>query len=974
SSSKNSAIVTNKVGPANNKKDKLKVDILVDDDPAKLEKQVKALQLILKNEKDRGKKINLYLRLSYLHVSIAKKYSVKRIAGEKISIAEKRHLDEADKIIAFLLKNIENNNKALSTLYNIKGLVSYELDKVSETVENFLKSIELNPSNNQAEVMALFVGEYYFDQEKYEEAIKYYQLFYKRMNLNQKSLSDYKVAWSYLNLKELDKAEHQFMKVIKENLDSGTTEDAYKDLAFILTQNQDEVGLITKVNLFTNSNEIKSKLYYFCLLFYLQSSKDKTRESLFKEVLHLQKDYYEQLKILALKVSFEKRDIPTLGMNQALEKVDAKLNSAKSDIREKFLKNDSKLLEDESEYNIRTHIDAYSGKLKTEQNLSKKQISDVLIKLIGTHLRWFPESKKKNILYNLWIDTCVDIKNTVCLFDLENNFKKDLKNSDAKEYLRKLQIELLAMYDQAYELDKVKHHASFVARLKQYIDLFPNDPISAKSRKRLFGVYFSVKNYKEALPLIEEVYKAEANAENAQKLLLCLFELGEYDKILADNVYTKYDNSEILDIKREASLKSAMQNADKGNFDKYENDIKIYLSTNPSEEKSKVIYVDYFKKLLELQFYDKFKLEWEKLATGFKTKPEFNGVKGLFFDKTLNDGNFLKMESLWSYGSDKGLNEKIFINKLVHNVSLVDPDFQVLSAMSSEKKMYILTVLNYFNPDMVYTYLKAIPSPTKEEKRMQLTSLLLKSNLSEAQFDEQEIKSIKEIVPENYLKDSEIKVEKELRNVVFPSKKMKPKVYESYVVNNVDNIKYLRVRVLKSLKTALPVQKIRVLKNMSDIELKMAQSIKDSPVPEGLSEAQLKEYQTGLETMAADYEKQSQDFLAAKQELENALLKQKEDEKNKIFPIVSEEKWSVAQSDSYVKIKDIYNKVSAKAALVFLDNIRASKKITVEEYYNMKIWILLKTKPSETLRKLIFEELIAANQAVMIEKWKGLSK
>lgn len=66
------------------KKETLTSTELSNDDPSKLEKQIKAIQLILRNEKDRNKKINLYLRLSYLHVSIAKKYGVKRIKGEKV--------------------------------------------------------------------------------------------------------------------------------------------------------------------------------------------------------------------------------------------------------------------------------------------------------------------------------------------------------------------------------------------------------------------------------------------------------------------------------------------------------------------------------------------------------------------------------------------------------------------------------------------------------------------------------------------------------------------------------------------------------------------------------------------------------------------------------------------------------------------------------------------------------------------------
>lgn len=957
-----------------NKKEKLKVDMLIDEDPTKLEKQVKALQLILKNEKDRTKKINLYLRLSYIHVSIAKKYGIKRLTGEKLNPNEKKHLDEANKIISFLLKNIENNNKALSTLYNIKGLVSYELEKVDETIQNFLKSIELNPKNPQAEVMSIFIGEYYFDQEKYNDAIKYYQLFYKRMNNSQKALADYKVAWSYLNLKEIDKAELQFVKIIREELDKGTTEDSYKDLAFILTQDKDEQTIIAKVNAFTKSPELMGKLYYYCLLFYLQSSKDQPRDRLFKEVLAIQKDMHEQLKVLALKVSFEKRDIPTKGMVAALDNFAVKIKGANPEAREKFFKSDAYQLEEDSEFNIRIHVDAYTGKLKSEENMPKNLLGELAVKQIKIHLDWFPGSKKKNILYHLWIDTCVDLKNSNCLFELETRFKAEKSTPEAFEFLKKIQIELLALYDSAYEKDHQKHQVAFIGRLKQFIEQFPNDPIALKSKKRLFGIYFSSKNFTEALPLAEQVFKLEKNNESAQKILLSLFELGKYDVILTDPVYNTFVSPEIMEIKREASLKSAMINAGKGNFENYETDIRAYLNTKPSDEKAMVVYIDYFKKLIEMNQFQKLDQEWKKLPKEMQDKKNFYPIKSSYFDKVLGEGDFYKTTSFWNYTTDKNLNEKIIINKIAMNYKLTTQDITFFIQMDNDKKNYLFNILNYVYPAETIEILKSFKTLTDSEKKILLSALLLKAGTLKMTFDPNDIKDIKNIVPEKFSKDTDLKIEKDIKNVVFPNSKMKPKVYESYVVNNVDNIKFLRNRVLKSLKTATQVQKIRVLGLMAELESKMAQSIKDSPVPEGLDEAQLKEYKTGLEEMAKDYETQGQSFSTAKLEIESQIKKQADDEEAAILPLIKLDDWSVSKNDTFAKLNQIFDTVSAKAAIIFIDNLMFSKKIQMEEYYSYKAWIILKLGASESLRKFYHDELVEAGQVALIEKWKGLKK
>ncbi|MCB0370364.1 MAG: hypothetical protein KDD45_13305, partial [Bdellovibrionales bacterium] len=241
-------------------------------------------------------------------------------------------------------------------------------------------------------------------------------------------------------------------------------------------------------------------------------------------------------------------------------------------------------------------------------------------------------------------------------------------------------------------------------------------------------------------------------------------------------------------------------------------------------------------------------------------------------------------------------------------------------------------------------------------------------------FNDNEIKQIKSIVPEKFEKDETLSIESKFKNVVFPNSKMKAKTYETYVVNNVDNIKFLRTRVLKSLKKATQKQKSRILTQMADVELKMAQSIKDSPPPDGLNEAQLLEYKNGLNDMAKEYEKQAQDFTTAKQEVDASLKKQADDEAESILPVISEDDWSLSKNENFDKVSEIFNKISVKAAMIFIDNLMFNKKIETSEYYNLKTWIILKLRPSESLRKLYHDELLQANQNEVIIKWKGLKK
>lgn len=954
------------------KKEALTSNELINEDPSKLEKQIKAIQLILRNEKDRSKKINLYLRLSYLHVSIAKKYGVRRIKGEKISAVEAKHLDEAEKILSFLLKNVENNKRMLSTLYNIKGLVSYEMDQPEKTVENFLKSIELNPKNSQAEVMSIFIGEYYFEIEKYDEAIKFYLMFYPRMNKTQKALSDYKIAWSLLNKKEIDKAELQFIKIIKEQNDKGIAEDSFKDLSFILTQNKDEAALINKVNGFLTHPGLKGRLYYYCLLFYLQNSKGEPKDLLFKEVLSIQKDPLEILKIMSLKVSFEKKDIPSPNMVTAVFNLDKKLNTVKKETKDLFFKNDAFQLEEDSEFNIRTHIDAYAGRLKTEEVISKTQLGEQAVKLISIHMSWFPLSKKRVLLNHLWIDTCVDLKNSQCLFNLETRFKNEKETAEAKEFLKKIQIEILALYDEAYEKDKVKHLPAFVGRLKLFIQSFPNDPLAVKSQKRLFGILFNDKKYAEALPLGEAIFSFEKTTENAQKILLIFFELQKYAEVQSHPVYSQFSSPEITEIKREASLKSAMLNSNSGNFQNYENDIKAYLRTSPSEDKATVVYVDYFKKLIELNQFEKLDQEWKVLSNNIKAKPAMNAIRSAFFDQTLNSGTLYLFPAFWYFIADKNLNYQVLINRTMQNQKLTTADLAELEKQDLDKRIYLLNLFSFTDSEMVYSYLSTRPKLSNEEKRLAYSALLLASKQLTPIFKPEQVKAFKEMVPELSFEDKEVPIEKNIKNVIFPNPKMNPKTYESYVVNNVDNVKFLRNKVLKAVSSGSSRQKIRLLDKMTEVETKMAESIKNSPSPAGLSPAQVTEYQAGLNEMAKEYDTQAENFKKAKIEVETKLNKDIEDTKNRLLPLKTAESWSVSQNENFAKLKAIYDKLSLKASIIFLDNLLSNKKIEIGEYYSLKTWILFKFGMSDAHRMLYRAELESAGQQALIDKWKAL--
>lgn len=957
----------------NAKANRARLDLTLKDDPKKLETQIKAMNLIIKTEPDRKKKIDLYLRKSYLHVSVAKMFGLSREKTTGVSTQEKFHLDEADKILNFLMKNIKNDKEALGSIYNIMGLVEYEKDQAGKAVEFFKKSIELNSKSAQSETMALFIAEYYFDEDQYEEAIKFYRLLYKQMNPYQRALSDYKVAWCNINLKRYDLAEQGFIQIVKENLDKGIVEDSYKDFAFIVTREKDERLVLERARSAFPQPQLRVKFLYYCLLFYLQQSKDNPRDILFREAFSIQDDPYERSRLFALKVSFEKRDYPTMGVYKALSDLNQHLKSIDPKVRQKFLTGESLQLEEDSEVIIRLFVDAYIGKLRTKENLPKAYLGKAMVTLIGNHLNWFPQTKKYLPLYNLWIDACADLKDSACLLSLERDLKpKVTERKEIAEAYRRVKLEVLNLYDTVYTADPVKHEGAFMFRLREYVDTYPKDPNTLRIQKRIFSIEFKNKKYKEALGWSQKIYASEPNAENLQKLWFTQFELGSYKEILESPEAAKFKSPELTDIRREASLKSAQANATAGNFAQYEADLKVYLGSNPSEDKSVVVYLDYFNRLLEQKKWDAISNEWTHLPEKTRNRKEFYNFRSHTLEQMTALGIFIKIPGFWAPTTDKDLNFQIFLNRRALSEKITPEEWKEIRAMPTARRNYVMNLLVLTQPIDLNLWLTSQKSLTADEKKILYVSILLEKKVSNFVLTEKEMAPIKELIPERHRPDAQAKIEKELSKLVFPKANMKPERYNKMVEQLVKDLKVLRSRGFNSLSKLTRNQKIRVLTQLVANETETSRSIVNSPLPAGLTEEQVNEYKTGLADLAKEYDLQAAEFTKAKAELEGQQLR--ETDPANTLPEIQVDQWELPSGTVKDMALNLFSKVSPMASMIYLDNQLTIKGIAPEDYYKVRAGLLLRISNSEAMRKVIHDEWADAKQVALIEKWRGIVK
>src|SRR5690606_974932 len=115
----------------------------------------------------------------------------------------------------------------------------------------------------------------------------------------------------------------------------------------------------------------RAKFYFYSLSYFLHKDKKKNRQALFLETLTVEKDPLQRARIMALKVSFERKEIPTVASFKAVVDLDNHLRRVEPAVKEKFFFQDGPVLEDNSEAIIKNFVDAYTGKLAMSEKLTK---------------------------------------------------------------------------------------------------------------------------------------------------------------------------------------------------------------------------------------------------------------------------------------------------------------------------------------------------------------------------------------------------------------------------------------------------------------------------------------------------------------------------------------------------------------------------------------------------------------------------
>lgn len=937
-----------------------------------IDTQIRALNLVIKPEPNFEKKVELFLRRSQLQISAARTIGLKRTRLADMTAAEKRYLDAALKTLTGLVPHSQQKKQRLSVIYYLLGLVEYEYERYEKVRSYLNQAINFDLNNPLAPSMSLMVGELEYELDKYNDAIKSYQLLYKKMKPREKAIADYKTAWSYIGLEEMEKAKFYFVRVINTNGDQAFVDDSLKDLAFVTTQvNDDEAAIRYGTETFPDIKR-RAKFFYHTLVFLIQRDKQKDRQAMFKELLAVETDPFQRARILALRVGYERKEVPTAPSLKAMTDLESHLTKMDKETRDKFFFQDGPLLEDNSEAIIKNFVGAQTGTLKIPESLSKPYILAALKKLIEIHIRIFPKSEKLAQIYGLWVDACYDSKDVPCLQSLKKTFRQLVaqQTDPYKNLYTVSSLKILTLVDENYVRNPSAHEEELLALIQEFIKEFPSHPDNIKLLSKATTLMLKKEKFKEALPQLLTLYKIEPSDDNLHKLLFSQFKLEQYQEVVENPAAQVSKSPKVIEVYREANLTLAEKSLKKDDLPNYEKYLKGFLATKPDKKKANLAQVDFLHRLVKVGRYEQFTKEWQATSPEMRDDKSFGDVRATALAAMITDGYFHDEPTLQVATNSRDHNFNVMTYQRALDKPFSKKDFDTVRGLPKQKRNYIYNLLVLTQPKTLINFLSSERKLDNDEKKVLFTAYLIQRGHDQFTFSANELGPIQSVVPARMIPSEKSKLFEDVAKINPPRQGMKAERYNREVEDLVYRIRLLRKKINREIGKVPVVDRIDLLDKVIDVERATAAAIRNSPMPAGLTEAQKYEYQAGLGDVAKEYDNQADDLARMKAEI--VAKKQAEEEvmqSHRLLEIKPELLPDPSPPGAFVTAEELFKK-SAISALVYWDAQFSAKKINEENYYKGRARLLVKVSNTQAMRDFIANELKAAGQEALIKKWK----
>lgn len=933
-----------------------------------LRNELQALELILNNRLRKDGKNELLLRRAFLYFKIGRARLLTDASAKKTKAQYFKEAIEAVNELTALSKAQEiiltNSQQAL--LLFIRGSVFQEIGPEKQFIEDFARAIKLDPKLLQSTSMSLILGETYFDKENYKEALAWYQKLKNQYEPHQKSVADFKSGWAWLLLKEQKNAQFYFLRVANQKKTESFRDEAVRALAFIVAQNRSEAWIVE----FAKKSILDESLRLVFLSAVIQNTynNDKTKVPyrLFSELYKRTKSAPAKIKVLSQLITFERREIPTVGQKRAFEYLESLVKKNPELPWREWMKESLDLESDIRGY-VQNFSNFYVGKVPTKLALKMTDVVDTLHRQLKFYSRFLMTNETRKPTMDLWLDLIHREQSLEMITDvlviLQTIQPLPL------DQLERARIEKLAILDAGVR-DKKNSAKGLIADIEKYVVEFPNSKENTRLLNRLAELYMVDEQFEKALPTLQQLQAMQPNEINSYNVVWSLFKLNRFDQVISANALASFPKSaKIMDIYRESHLKIAQEAEKNGDDTAYQSNLKKYLALNPTQDQSNLVKASLLTSFLKKDDVSSYCRERIKLSDKEKNSQLILDTEEQALDKMFIIGPLINCA--WS--AKRGpvsRNFKLILFDKAQKKPLTPEMEKSIFSMNLDQQSIFWSLMAVTDPK---TMSKVKPSSKTPESIADLfwLALQISQNTNTPSIPENlsQILSSRKSVAKSFKTKSSIN--KIVAEATFPSEKSSMDKYGKFLEDLIYRSKLIKTKFQKESPDLADAIKKGVLEESADFERKVAQTIRNSPTPEGLTVEESKSYKAELDKAAVDFDKQAEEYDKALGDLKARMWVQEQEAASERVPSISDSNW-FWEGDEFDKLKGSFQEYGAFYTLLKLETSRSTKLLTDLDYARRRAGVLLMIRNDDFMRGLIRRELVALGATGLLDKWKEM--
>lgn len=933
-----------------------------------LKNELQALELILNNKLRKDGKNELLLRRAFIYFKIGR---ARLLTNQQSALSKASYFREATQAVNDInllakTKEVVLTKSQQSLLLFIRGSIFQEIGPEKQFIDDFAEAIKIDPKLPQSASMALILGETFFDKENYKLALAWYQKLKDQYEPHQKSIADFKSGWAWLLLKETKNAQFYFLRVANQKQTDSFREDSVRALAFIVSQNKTENWIVEFAKKSILEEPLRLILLSAAIQNFYNNDKTKVPYRLFGELYKRTTDPASKIKVLGQLISFERREIPTVGQNKAFAYLES-LVKKKPELPWREWMSQSPDLEPDIRGYIQNFSDYYVGKVNVKLEYNKPEVVQILHRQLLFYSLYLMNSSTQKPTMNLWLDLIHREQSFKMITDVINILNQ-LKPVPIDE-LERAKLESVAILDGQVR-DKKIPAKTLITEVESYLTEFPNTKEKTRLLNRLAELYMLDEQFEKALPSLVQLLTLDPSETNSYNVIWSLFKLNRLPEVVSSSALTQYPKSaKIQEVYRETHLKLAQEAQSKGDDAEYQANLKKYLTLNPTFEQKNVVkaslltwfltkndlnsYCQQRSELNDKEKTSKIILDTEEVAldkmflTGPllncswapKKGPQSRDFKLILYSKSQKKSLSPEMEaSIWKMSQDQ---QSIFWGLMAMSepkkMSQVKPPQNVSSGVADLFWLSLQVSQNTDSPVIPANLKSVLGNRVKTTKALKTTSTINKI-IKEASFPGE--------------KSSMARFSKFLEDLIYRSKLIKTKFQK------------------ESVDLANPTKKT-VLEEASEFERKIARTIRNSPIPDGLSAEELAGYKSELDKAAIDYDKQAEEYDKALGDVKARMWVEEQDAVSNRIAKIEDKDW-FWQGDEYTKFKQSLNEYGPFYTLLKLETNRSTQALTELDYARTRAGVLLMIRNDEFMRGQVRRELVALNAVELLDKWKAV--